>query len=276
MDPASGGGEPRRSLDRWTRRIRADEPGRHVCDAAGRLGILAHIVGAESEDISLPSHLDRRGLWLAGRARACFAKTRPISRTRPIRPQRQARTTWCAPGRIPMGFPTVVTNCSNNYGPYQFPEKLIPLMILNALEGKPLPVYGRGENIRDWLYVDDHADALLAIVERGRVGESYNIGGNSERRNIDVVHTVCDLVDELAPGREKGLQQRPAKLCRRSARTRSALRDRLRKSRRANSAGVRAKVSRAGCGAPCNGISKTRTGGATFGPVSIAASASGR
>ncbi len=95
-------------------------------------------------------------------------------------------------------LPIIVTNCSNNYGPYQFPEKLIPLMILNALERKPLPVYGRGENVRDWLYVDDHADALLSVVAHGRVGESYNIGGNSERRNIDVVEAVCDLVDELA------------------------------------------------------------------------------
>ncbi len=97
------------------------------------------------------------------------------------------------------GLPTLLTNCSNNYGPYHFPEKLIPLMILNALEGLPLPVYGRGENVRDWLYVEDHAEALLAIVERGRIGESYNIGGNAERRNIDVVEAICDLVDELAP-----------------------------------------------------------------------------
>ncbi len=97
------------------------------------------------------------------------------------------------------GLPTVATNCSNNYGPYHFPEKLIPLIILNALEGKTLPVYGAGENIRDWLYVDDHAEALLQVVEHGRLGESYNIGGVNERRNIDVVHAICDLVDEMAP-----------------------------------------------------------------------------
>jgi len=96
-------------------------------------------------------------------------------------------------------LPTVATNCSNNYGPYHFPEKLIPLMILNALEGKPLPVYGSGENVRDWLFVDDHAEALLTVVERGRVGESYNIGGASERRNLHVVEAVCDLVDEFVP-----------------------------------------------------------------------------
>ena len=97
------------------------------------------------------------------------------------------------------GFPTVQTNCSNNYGPYHFPEKLIPLMIINALEGLPLPVYGRGDNIRDWLFVDDHAEALLAVVERGRLGESYNVGGNCERTNLTVVETIADLLDEMVP-----------------------------------------------------------------------------
>ncbi|WP_158813595.1 dTDP-glucose 4,6-dehydratase [Methylocapsa sp. S129] len=96
------------------------------------------------------------------------------------------------------GLPTVATNCSNNYGPYHFPEKLIPLMILNALERRPLPVYGSGENVRDWLFVDDHVEALLRVIERGGVGECYNIGGVNERRNIDVVNTICDLVDEMA------------------------------------------------------------------------------
>lgn len=97
------------------------------------------------------------------------------------------------------GLPTLVTNCSNNYGPYHFPEKLIPLIILNALEGKPLPVYGKGENVRDWLFVDDHARALIRVAEEGRPGETYAIGGHNERRNIDVVRAICALVDELAP-----------------------------------------------------------------------------
>ena len=97
------------------------------------------------------------------------------------------------------GLPVLVTNCSNNYGPYQFPEKLIPLMIINAGAGKPLPVYGKGENVRDWLYVDDHVSALLTVLQRGRVGETYNIGGNAEMRNIDVVKTICDVLDELVP-----------------------------------------------------------------------------
>jgi dTDP-glucose 4,6-dehydratase len=97
------------------------------------------------------------------------------------------------------GLPTLITNCSNNYGPYQFPEKLIPLVTLNAIEGRELPVYGDGKNVRDWLFVDDHVEALLMVLERGRVGETYNIGGASERTNIEIVHSICELVDELHP-----------------------------------------------------------------------------
>ena len=105
------------------------------------------------------------------------------------------------------GLPTLTSNCSNNYGPCQFPEKLVPLVILNALEGKPLPVYGRGENVRDWLYVEDHADALLTILARGTPGETYCVGGHNERRNIDVVRAICALVDELAPSATIGRRE---------------------------------------------------------------------
>ena len=97
------------------------------------------------------------------------------------------------------GLPTLVSNCSNNYGPFHFPEKLIPLMILNALDGKPLPVYGNGNQVRDWLYVDDHARALYKVVTEGKVGDTYNIGGHNEKQNIEVVHTICGLLDELSP-----------------------------------------------------------------------------
>ncbi len=97
------------------------------------------------------------------------------------------------------GLPTLVTNCSNNYGPYHFPEKLIPLVILNALDGKPLPIYGKGDQIRDWLYVEDHARALYTVVTQGAPGETYNIGGHNEKQNLDVVHTICDLLDEIVP-----------------------------------------------------------------------------
>ena len=101
------------------------------------------------------------------------------------------------------GLPIVLTNCSNNYGPFQFPEKLIPLVILNALMGKPLPIYGDGENIRDWLYVEDHADALLLVLEQGAVGRNYNIGGENERTNLEMVETLCAILDRLSP-RDRG------------------------------------------------------------------------
>jgi dTDP-glucose 4,6-dehydratase len=97
------------------------------------------------------------------------------------------------------GLPTIITNCSNNYGPYHFPEKLIPLVILNALEGKPLPIYGKGEQVRDWLYVEDHARALYKVVTEGNIGATYNIGGHNEKQNIEVVKTICELLEELTP-----------------------------------------------------------------------------
>jgi len=97
------------------------------------------------------------------------------------------------------GLPVLVTNCSNNYGPYHFPEKLIPLIILNALKGRPLPIYGKGDQIRDWLYVEDHACALYKVVTEGKVGETYNIGGHNEKQNIEVVYALCDILDELRP-----------------------------------------------------------------------------
>lgn len=100
------------------------------------------------------------------------------------------------------GFPAIISNCSNNYGPYHFPEKLIPLTILNALDGKPLPVYGNGSNVRDWLYVEDHARALHLIAGKGRLGEKYNVGGRNERRNIDVVEEICGILDRVRPTRE--------------------------------------------------------------------------
>ena len=104
------------------------------------------------------------------------------------------------------GLPTIVTNCSNNYGPYHFPEKLIPLMILNALDGKSLPIYGDGQQIRDWLYVEDHAKALVKVVTEGKTGETYNIGGHNEKANIDVVTTICSILEELVPIKPAGVE----------------------------------------------------------------------
>jgi dTDP-glucose 4,6-dehydratase len=137
-----------------------------------------------------------------------------FSETTPYRPNSPYSATKAASDHLvrawhhTYGFPTVLSNCSNNYGPYHFPEKLIPLTILNALEGKPLPVYGKGENIRDWLYVEDHAHALLLVAEKGRIGESYNVGADSERRNIEVVRAICALVDEMSPDARIGARER--------------------------------------------------------------------
>jgi dTDP-glucose 4,6-dehydratase len=123
-----------------------------------------------------------------------FLETSPYDPSSPYSASKAASDHLVRAYHRTYGVPVKITNCSNNYGPYQFPEKLIPLMILNALEGKPLPVYGRGENVRDWLYVTDHCEAIWAVIHKGGVGQTYNVGGRSERRNLDVVHTICDLV----------------------------------------------------------------------------------
>jgi dTDP-glucose 4,6-dehydratase len=128
-----------------------------------------------------------------------FSETTPYAPNSPYAASKAASDHLARAYFHTYGLPVLTTNCSNNYGPFQFPEKLIPLIILNALEGKPLPVYGDGRNVRDWLYVEDHCAAIRAVLTDGRIGETYNIGGNSERANIEVVNTICDLVDELAP-----------------------------------------------------------------------------
>ena len=136
-----------------------------------------------------------------------FLETTPYSPNSPYSASKASSDHLVRSWKETFGLPTVVTNCSNNYGPYQFPEKLIPLMVLNGLEGKPLPVYGKGENIRDWLYVDDHAEALLLVAKKGKVGETYNIGGNCEKTNLEVVHTICDLLDEISPNPKIGARR---------------------------------------------------------------------
>jgi dTDP-glucose 4,6-dehydratase len=129
-----------------------------------------------------------------------FTETTPYDPHSPYSASKAASDHFVRAYHATYGLPTLVTNCSNNYGPYQFPEKLIPLMILNALEGKSLPVYGDGRNVRDWLYVEDHGRALWKVLGSGRPGETYNIGGNSERTNLEVVEAICRAVDELRPG----------------------------------------------------------------------------
>lgn len=130
-----------------------------------------------------------------------FKETTPYDPRSPYSASKAASDHLASAWFHTFGLPVVISNCSNNYGPYQFPEKLIPVMILKALEGAPLPVYGDGGNVRDWLYVDDHAAALECILTKGRLGETYNVGGRSEMKNLDVVNTILNLVDELAPDR---------------------------------------------------------------------------
>ena len=141
-------------------------------------------------------------------AEGLFCETTPYSPNSPYSASKAASDHLVRAWHHTYGLPVVLSNCSNNYGPFHFPEKLIPLVTLNALEGKPIPVYGDGSNVRDWLYVDDHARALRLIADRGRPGESYNVGGDSERRNIDVARLICTFVDELAPDAAIGARER--------------------------------------------------------------------
>ena len=134
-----------------------------------------------------------------------FTETTPYAPSSPYSASKASSDHLVRAWRRTYGLPTIVTNCSNNYGCYHFPEKLIPHMILNALDGKPLPVYGDGKQIRDWLYVEDHARALYLVVTQGKIGETYNIGGFNEKQNIEVVRTICELLEELAPNKPQGI-----------------------------------------------------------------------
>ena len=134
-----------------------------------------------------------------------FTETTPYAPSSPYSASKASSDHLVRAWRRTYGLPTIVTNCSNNYGCYHFPEKLIPHMILNALDGKPLPVYGDGKQIRDWLYVEDHAHALYLVVTQGKIGETYNIGGFNEQQNIQVVRTICALLEELAPNKPQGI-----------------------------------------------------------------------
>jgi dTDP-glucose 4,6-dehydratase len=128
-----------------------------------------------------------------------FTETTPYSPSSPYSASKASSDHLVRAWQRTYGFPTLVTNCSNNYGPYHFPEKLIPLVILNALEGKPLPIYGKGDQIRDWLFVEDHARALVIVATEGAIGETYNIGGHNEKQNIEVVETICSILDQKVP-----------------------------------------------------------------------------
>ncbi|ASL26018.1 dTDP-glucose 4,6-dehydratase [Azotobacter chroococcum] len=136
-----------------------------------------------------------------------FTETTPYAPSSPYSASKASSDHLVRAWHRTYGLPVLITNCSNNYGPYHFPEKLIPHMILNALAGKPLPVYGDGSQIRDWLFVEDHARALVEVVTRGKVGETYNIGGHNEKRNLEVVQALCDLLEELAPTKPEGVER---------------------------------------------------------------------
>jgi dTDP-glucose 4,6-dehydratase len=192
-------------VDRSDRRpggVRADQCRRHAGVAGIHARLLEVVAGRAKSAFRFLHCVHRRGLRLARRnrqvhrdhaVRAQLAVLRVEGRLRP--PGRAFHHTY--------GLPVLTTNCSNNYGPYQFPEKLIPLIIARRLAGEPLPVYGDGKNVRDWLYVGDHCAAIRAVLAGGRVGETYNVGGDAERQNIDVVRTICALLDERRP-REDG------------------------------------------------------------------------
>jgi len=136
-----------------------------------------------------------------GSGDAAFSETTPYAPNSPYAASKASSDHFVRAYHHTYGLPTLTTNCSNNYGPFQFPEKLIPLMILNARDGKPLPVYGDGQNVRDWLYVEDHCEAIATVLAGGRVGETYNVGGWNEQRNLEIVETICDIVDEIAGSR---------------------------------------------------------------------------
>lgn len=135
-----------------------------------------------------------------------FTETTPYAPSSPYSASKASSDHLVRAWQRTYGLPTIVTNCSNNYGPFHYPEKLIPLIILNALEGKALPVYGNGQQIRDWLYVEDHARALYKVVTEGKIGETYNIGGHNEKANIDVVKTICSILEELVPNKPNNIE----------------------------------------------------------------------
>ena len=189
-----------RSID-GPARIHPDQRRRHIHAAAGSTALLARARCRPAGGVPASACLHRRSLRLARLPTGLFTETTAYAPNSPYSASKASSDHLVRAWHETYGLPTLVTNCSNNYGPYQFPEKLIPHMIIKGLAEEPLPVYGDGLNVRDWLYVEDHARALTLVLERGRSGETYNIGGRNERTNKEVVTAICDLLDHLRPRR---------------------------------------------------------------------------
>lgn len=179
--------------------IRTNVVGTHALLEAAR-ALHSRLTGARKDAFRF-LHVSTDEVYGSLGAQGLFSETTAYDPSSPYSASKAASDHLATAWRRTYGLPVILSNCSNNYGPYHFPEKLIPLMILNALEGAALPVYGDGSNVRDWLHVEDHARALHLIATQGRVGEKYNVGGRNERTNLQVVQQVCDLVDEMAPGK---------------------------------------------------------------------------
>lgn len=167
-------------------------------DAERKVAFRFHHISTDEVYGDLP-HPDEQVGQAVNQELPLFTETTPYAPSSPYSASKASSDHLVRAWLRTYGFPTIVTNCSNNYGPFHFPEKLIPLVILNALEGKPLPIYGKGDQIRDWLYVEDHARALYKVVIEGNVGETYNIGGHNEKQNLEVVQTICSILDSLVP-----------------------------------------------------------------------------
>ena len=160
---------------------------------------LLEIAKARGDNFKLFHHVSTDEVYGSLGAEGLFREDMPYRPNSPYSASKASSDHLVSAYHETFGLPTTISNCSNNYGPYQFPEKLIPLVILNALEGKPLPVYGDGKNVRDWLYVEDHCDAIWKIMKSGVIGETYNVGGNAEMENILIVQLICDILDEIKP-----------------------------------------------------------------------------
>ncbi len=192
--------EPRRPLHPRPRRFRPHQRQRHFQLCWKRRAPTGRLCPKPSANAFRFLHVSTDEVYGSlGPNDPPFSETTPYAPNSPYSASKAASDHLVRAYHHTYGLPTLTTNCSNNYGPYQFPEKLIPLIILNARDGKPLPVYGDGQNVRDWLYVEDHCSAIRTVLAQGRVGETYNIGGCNEKKNLEIVHTICALLDELRP-----------------------------------------------------------------------------